>query len=168
MNNFEAIKALYRSKDADIRSVAANRYGADPYCWSGVVDLTPIEYAMWCDFRGLGIVMYPQYPVGRYFVDFGNPVAKVAIECDWAAYHTDKEADKRRHRDIESQGWRVYRFTGRECNEKTEEVYGDDETTYGRLRAIAAVHGLSSVVRQSEELHTYFLSYEAPRVARWA
>jgi very-short-patch-repair endonuclease len=168
MNDFQGIKALYRAKDSDIRRVGANRYGADPYCWSGLVDMTPIEYAMWCDFRSLGIVMYPQYPVGKYFVDFGNPVAKVAIECDGAAYHTDKAADKSRHKKIESLGWNVYRFTGRECNEVTEEVYGDDETTYGRLRAIAAVHNLSSVVQPSEELHAYFLSYETPRIARWA
>jgi hypothetical protein len=36
----------------------------------------------------VALVLYPQYPVGRYFVDFGNPVHKVAIECDGARWHS--------------------------------------------------------------------------------
>lgn len=167
MNDFNAIKHLYETIYDDIMGSPSNRFGTDPYVWCNCVQLTPIEDAMWCDFRGLGIVMYPQYPVGRYFVDFGNPKAKVAIECDGAAYHLDKDADKRRHQEIEGLGWRIYRFTGRECKETTEDVYGDDETTYGRLRAIASMHNLSTCVIRSEALTSYFLEHEAPRIARW-
>ena len=167
MHDFESIREHYKSHGQKILSVSASRYGLDPYAWSNLIQMTPIEDALWCDFRSLGIVMYPQYPVGRYFVDFGNPKAKVAIECDGAAYHQDKAADKKRHQEIEALGWTVYRFTGRECKEANEEVFGDEETTYGRLRAIASVHGLSSSVLRSDELENYYANHELPRVAAW-
>ena len=46
----------------------------------------------------LGLPFYPQYPIGKYFVDFADPVKKIVIECDGKKYHQDKEKDKRRQR----------------------------------------------------------------------
>lgn len=96
----------------------ADEWGIDPYAWasSGTgICLTPIEWALWTDIRAVDLVMYPQCPVGPFFVDFGNPSARVAIECDGKRWHTDKDRDAVRQRAIEAMGWTVHRITGRDC-----------------------------------------------------
>ena len=127
--NFSAIRAHYEKSGGAIDAAGASSWGVDPYAWdheAGIV-MTPIEMSLWSDIRRAGAVMYPQFPVGQFFVDFGNPCAKVAIECDGAMWHTDTERDARRQKKIEALGWVVYRFTGRECfsdDTETEDEYG--------------------------------------------
>lgn len=100
----------------------------DAYSWDyeAGIQLTPIERALWTDIRAEGLVVYPQWPIGPYFVDFGNPVWKVAIECDGERWHRDTLKDAERQRWIESRGWSVYRITGRDCMTDFEEVEDDD------------------------------------------
>ena len=58
--------------------------------------------------------LWPQLPVGRYFVDFGNPVARVAIECDGKDFH-DECRDSLRDAELSRSGWRVWRVPGWAC-----------------------------------------------------
>ncbi|MCV7400080.1 type IV toxin-antitoxin system AbiEi family antitoxin domain-containing protein [Mycobacterium fragae] len=54
------------------------------------------------------------YPVGRYRVDVAFPEAKVAIEVDSWAFHSDREdfqQDRERQNAISLLGWHVLRFT---------------------------------------------------------
>lgn len=77
---------------------------------------SPIEFHTWCCIRSFGKApLYPQYPVGRYFSDFGNPVVKVALECDGREWHQDKEKDLRRDKEFNKLGWVVYRVPGVDC-----------------------------------------------------
>lgn len=146
------IAAYYRAHVGEILNAGQNHWGIDPYQWEfeGGIWLTPIERLFWNDIRCEGVVLYPQYPVGRFFVDFANPCARVAIECDGAAYHQDKERDATRQREIEASGWRMWRLTGSQC---ARDDY-DDEDEYGRarhfvspgrqlLREIVAQHDIS-------------------------
>lgn len=128
--HFERVKAFYAEVDHLIKR-RSDEWMIDPYAWEfdGGIRLTPIEWALWNDIRMENMVMYPQYPVGRYFVDFGNPAAKVAIECDGEQWHTDKTKDAVRQREIETLGWHVYRITGKDCLTEFEEV----EDEYGRF-----------------------------------
>lgn len=114
--HLNAIKAHYRAV-MPLLLESSDEWGIDPYAWDSEVGivLTPIEQALWADIRAADLVMYPQFPVAGYFVDFGNPAAKVAIECDGERWHTDKERDSQRQRAIEYQGWSVYRISGSDC-----------------------------------------------------
>ena len=125
--NWNAIKAFYRSHEAKIMQ-SANEWGVDPYSWEedAGVTMTPIESAMWSDIRMEGAIFYPQYPVLSYFVDFANPVAKVAIECDGAEFHTDWKKDEVRDSNLRQIGWSVYRFTGSQCMKDCREFYDND------------------------------------------
>ena len=152
MNDFNRISQHYQRNIAEILGAPAHRWGIDPYAWDheAGISLTPIEAALWSDIRYLGCVFYPQFPVGRYFVDFGNPVAKVAIECDGAEFHQDKAKDEKRQREIEAAGWTVYRITGRECKTDFQEVEDDNgnvktEPGYALrfVSDISSKHGLS-------------------------
>jgi len=66
--------------------------------------------------------------VGKYFPDFILP-KKIIVECDGAKWHEDKEYDRKRDEFLESEGYKVLRFTGQEirnnlldCIEKIEEM----------------------------------------------
>jgi hypothetical protein len=95
-----------------------------PYCvidWASL--FSPIEEMSWYAIRGIGKApLYLQYPVGKYFTDFGNPFLKIAVECDGIKYH-DEERDNLRDEAFEKMGWTVFRITGRDCN-NCDENYG--------------------------------------------
>lgn len=114
---FDAIRSNYRRKQAMVDAGLSDWYGSDPYEVGNWPTLfTPIENALWCDIRAYGLDLWPQLPVGKYFVDFGNPIAKVAVECDGAAWHMDKGKDRQRDERLERMGWAVIRIPGRKCN----------------------------------------------------
>lgn len=146
---FKAIREFYRAVMDRILAAERNQWPIDPYMVDWVKLFTPIEFGLWCDIRCCGIVMYPQFPVGRYFVDFGNPQAKLAFECDGAAWHKDPEKDAKRDRELAEMGWRVHRFTGREClapdeiqDPETFEHIPNPERAMERVWQIALTHGL--------------------------
>lgn len=116
-NSWAELAKHYEAAHDEIMAAPRHQYGIDPYAWDegkGWVWMTPIESAIWSDIRCVGIVMYPQYPACGFFLDFANPRAKVAIECDGREFH-DREADSRRDARLALDGWRVYRLTGRDC-----------------------------------------------------
>lgn len=77
-------------------------------------DFTPIERLAWMDIRGMGLPLYPQFPVGRVFIDFADPVSKVGVELDGAAYH-EHAKDLARDTVLAKQGWKIYRVKGRDA-----------------------------------------------------
>lgn len=76
--------------------------------------LTPIERFVWGDIRELGLPFLMQYPVGRRFVDFGDPVRQIAVEADGAAFHTP-ESDATKDAELMELGWIVFRIKGRDA-----------------------------------------------------
>lgn len=111
--------AFYSRVARKVMSTPANEWASDAYAWDhdGGIRLSPIEQNLWGDIRTADLVLYPQWPVAGFFVDFGNPVARVAIECDGKAFH-DAARDAPRQKAIESNGWTVYRFPGWMCNQQ--------------------------------------------------
>ena len=106
-----AIRALYR---AHMR-IDDGFPQIDPYTLGIYEHYTPIERALWKDIRSTARVHFlPQFPVGRFFVDFGDPGRKIAIEADGKQFH---EAGRDQARDDElfsAHGWRVFRVSGAE------------------------------------------------------
>jgi very-short-patch-repair endonuclease len=71
------------------------------------------------------VLIAPQYQIGRHRVDFAilingvaNEEIKIVVECDGHDFHekTKQQAarDKSRDRDLQIDGWKVFRFTGSE------------------------------------------------------
>lgn len=113
-NNWDALRFHYDMAMPEIMDADPWVYGIDPYAWEevpGMVNMTSIERLVWCDIRQIGLVMYPQVPVLNYFLDFANPVAKVAIECDGKDFH-DPIKDGERDARLAEIVWRVYRLPG--------------------------------------------------------
>lgn len=76
--------------------------------------MTPIEKNVWNTIRGYGLELYPQFPVGKYYLDFANPFLKVAIEVD-GKEHLDPERiakDAKRTYELSLAGWEIVRIPG--------------------------------------------------------
>jgi hypothetical protein len=144
-NDWQAIRNFYARHMKRIMSCACNKWAMDPYLWDmgqHMIFMTPIEENFWADCREADLILYPQFPAKGYFIDFANPVAKVGIECDGKAFHTDVVRDMARQKALESIGWTIYRISGKDCNKDWDE---DGQTPPpGRLLAnqIGALHGI--------------------------
>jgi len=76
--------------------------------------MTMIERLVWTEIKCHGLPMYPQFPAMGYFLDFADPIKKIAIEADGKRWHKDKEKDARRDFVLESAGWEIYRIQGKD------------------------------------------------------
>jgi len=156
---FDAIRYFYEHEKEKILAARCNEWAFSPYAWNEIIEMTPIELAIWERIRNVNAVFYPQYPVGRYFADFGNPVAKVAIECDGKMFHLDKERDAKRDKDFAEMGWDVYRIPGRICMpiDDCEEGFISEATKI--IESIASRHGVirnrSGIVENDESMNQY-------------
>lgn len=158
-NDWNRVREHYRRFTPEIMAERKNEWGIDPYSWdegAGMIHMTPIESWLWADIRAHDLVLYPQYPVGRYFVDFGNPRARVAIECDGAAYHRDQQRDAARQADIEALNWTVYRFPGWMCRTDSDEETGEPGEAGRLIKAIGITHGIVREATPSLEDWTSF------------
>lgn len=115
---------------------------------------TPIENDMWGELRSAGLPSFwPQLPVGRYFVDFGNPVLKIAIECDGQEFHNPAD-DFIRDSELATMGWQTFRASGALCRNTMEhpddrrERTGEDDWRYEAQFKEETLSGLIDEVRE--------------------
>lgn len=144
-NHWDAIRRHYAWATPLIMAERRDEWALDPYAWceDGMIRMTPIEEWLWADLRNANAIIYPQYPIGRYFVDFANPKAKVAIECDGAAYHTDWKKDAARDAELEAVGWTVHRITGSRCRTDSDEETGEPGYAGRFVRDICERHNIA-------------------------
>lgn len=113
--SLQSLKVYYQENEAAILARPHKWFISYPVDWYSI--LTPIEMRVWEAIRYVGrVIMYPQYPVLNYFVDFGNPYYKIAIEADGKDYHIDKDRDNRRDQELLNEGWKVFRISGAKIN----------------------------------------------------
>ena len=118
LTSFDAAAVHYKQCRSEILEAGRSEWGVDPYEWECFTRMSPIEADLWACIRSVDAVFYPQFPIGWYFADFCNPVAGVVIECDGAQWHQDAEKDAKRQAFIESEGYTVYRITGKQCQDE--------------------------------------------------
>lgn len=121
------ISEYYKNESENIIELAKRDkcayYNIYAFDWEKI--FTPIESEAWFSIKTKGrIVLYPQYPVLNYHLDFANPYLKIALELDGAKYH-DKEKDLKRDNNLRALGWTVYRISGREMNNSNYKNFAD-------------------------------------------
>lgn len=169
-NNWSAIRAFYADINHLILSSPKDDWSAGPYAWEEhprMINFTPIEEWLWSDIRQCGAVLWPQYPVLNFFVDFANPVAKVAIECDGAAYHQDKEKDAARDKRLTDAGWTVYRISGKHCRLDCDPETGAPSLPLLFIQRICNLHGISRFVDTDSEMPLEDFSNCADDIDQW-
>jgi very-short-patch-repair endonuclease len=104
------------------------RVRKDPEAAPVRVFRSPIENAFWKSHLELGLPelrgLEPQYSISisgnRYYLDFALPGRKTGIELDGFATHSSTRAiasDRKRQRTLESAGWKIIRFGGKEVHD---------------------------------------------------
>lgn len=98
---------------------------------------TQIERLMGEALVRLGIDAHFNYPEGGKWIDWAVVDKKVAIECDGAYWHKDKEKDNARDVFLQNRGWTVLRFSDTEiilnsayCAAKVARVLSNHEGDY--------------------------------------
>lgn len=76
--------------------------------------LTEPEFGAWQDIRSNGLPLWPRLPVGDFIVSFGNPAAKVALQCGVESDGIDV-AQLRADHWLKQLGWRVFRVSFERC-----------------------------------------------------
>jgi hypothetical protein len=123
----DKLRAQYKAYEQRIIALeVTDVYALWPYNW--LAYMSPIErnFFSWMrdhDMRGY----WPQYPCGKYFMDFASPSAKICIELDGKEFHQDKAKDKIREDYIREQGYKVIRLTGKESYDL---INGDGSDEY--------------------------------------
>lgn len=106
-NHFDKIRNFYKEYDTELRETYPK---SDMGFVGGNIPMFFTEEAAWCEIRKLGLPFYPQYPIGKYFVDFCDPIEKIVFEIDGKMWHKNKVKDKKRENEIEAMGYCVVRF----------------------------------------------------------
>lgn len=115
--------SAYDSIMAHHESGRLSHYRSYPCDWSQIH--TPIEFAAWAAIRAKGqLPLYPQFPVDKYFIDFGNPYYRVGIELDGKDWHNTGK-DRERDENLYRQGWKIFRISGKEMYRTNYGWYGD-------------------------------------------
>ena len=69
-----------------------------------------------------------QHPIGPYFADFACVLRRLVIEIDGDHHAFQVEADTRRTKTMESEGWRVVRFWAQSGRRESGRRLGGDRT----------------------------------------
>ncbi len=112
MNKLDEIRMHYYVKQDEILESYPRCLGHG-ITIKNIHDLSPIEIRVYDMIKAYNLPLLPQYPVKNFFLDFGDPVKKIAIEVDSKTYHLDKLKDEVRQKEIEREGWTFYRIEGK-------------------------------------------------------
>jgi very-short-patch-repair endonuclease len=91
---------------------------------------TPAERALWHRLNARqvnGVRFNRQFPIGPFICDFVSRSAKLIVEVDGGQHNVRAEADERRTRFLENQGYRVIRFWNNDVIERVEGVIAEIE-----------------------------------------
>ncbi len=88
-------------------------------------DQTDAEQTLWARLRDRqlrGAKFRRQHPIGPFIADFCCPEGKVIVELDGGQHAEEIEADQKRSRFLEAQGYRVLRFWNHDILKDTNAV----------------------------------------------
>lgn len=104
---------------------------------------SPIEEQFWQAWqrRVPDIPLELQYPAcaGAYRLDFAHPPSRIAIELDGYTHHSSHARftqDRRRHRDLVREGWRVLVFSGTEVFHHADRCVDEARATIDLLAGV--------------------------------
>lgn len=95
--------------------------GKGPYSHFPILDwvehMNECENEVWTSLRNSHAVLYPQYPVFNYFIDFANPCLRIGLEVDGKQHDIIK--DRGRDELLAHINWKIYRITAQEVYSKS-------------------------------------------------
>src|SRR5687767_1350653 len=103
---FDLIKLRYEAAFSQCLQREQYHISAFIENWPSV--LNKIQTIVYGEIKSAGIRLYPLYPIGEDFINFGNPFKKIGIEIYYKTNgFVEKQAKLER---IKNMGWKVYTF----------------------------------------------------------
>lgn len=111
----EAVQRNYRTFEQRVAKGVDDWNGFCPYeIADWLMVLTEPEFGAWQDIRSAGLPLWPRLPVGDFIVSFGNPKAKVALQCGDECDGVSSQYLCDDHW-LTQLGWRVFRVPYERC-----------------------------------------------------
>jgi very-short-patch-repair endonuclease len=117
--NFDNIKFLYE-KDY-LKALERNVYKVLTNAEDWYAILNTVQLNLYNDIKLVGLLLYPYYPIGEYFIDFGNPFAKVGIEILYKNGGLENKQDRLNF--FKENGWTVYTIDSKNTYETAFELF---------------------------------------------
>lgn len=99
---------------------------------------SPMEKLLYDEFKTFGLTPKLQYKVGRYFLDFAFPEAKIGIEYDGQVHIGRELYDEKRDEELNFKGWEIFRLTKFDMHLAFDEITGE----YQRFRLYSFMDSL--------------------------
>jgi len=119
-------------------------------------EFSPIEDNVWGNIRYLGIPLYPEFPVGPYFIDFADPKKKIGIEVDSIKWHKDKSKDMVKDKYLRSCGWNIYRIPSHMTYKTREDFIDEDGNVNLEDYVFESSEGFLWDIYKNEDKFIYF------------
>jgi len=90
-----------------------------------MLPMNTVEKMAWIEIRNLGLPFLPQFPIGKYFADFADPVRRIVIEVDGKEWHSE-DKDKVRDEFMQKLGYKIVRIPAYDVAEVPEYLGGEE------------------------------------------
>ncbi len=124
--DFDTIKKYYEISFSE--ATAGGNRNLDPDIEDWFAILNEVQFNLYQDIKFAGLRLYPLYPVGPYFIDFGNPFEKIGVEI---FYKNHGQPEKQGRIDyFKSLGWTVYTIESRDTYDTAYKLFDQQKDKF--------------------------------------
>lgn len=123
--NFNQIKKDYEQEFSDQSKKGSDKLSFHVEDWNNVLDKSQLE--IFREIKSIGVWLFPFYPIGNQFVNFGNPFSKVGIEIIYNNFKQEKEI---KIQEFEKIGWEIHKIPAFNNTLSVEDLYGQKHNGY--------------------------------------
>jgi len=116
--DFKRIKLEYEREFSDQSKKGSDHLSFHVEDWPNV--LNEIQIEIFREIKSVGVCLYPFYPIGDSFINFGNPFSKIGLEIIYKDYIQEKE---NKINEFKKKGWKVYKINTNHDRSTLEELF---------------------------------------------
>ena len=126
-HNFEQINRLYQLSYQ--KALASGIHKLDFSIENWYHTLSNVQVKVFEDIKYVGLFLYPIYPIGEHFIDFGHPFKKVGIVVLYKDFQRQERLEAIKY--FENKGWTVFTLESKAVFLTAEEFYKNKKRSSG-------------------------------------
>lgn len=123
--NFNQVKQDYEQEFSDQLEKGSDKLSYHIEDWNNVLDKYQLE--IFREIKSVGVWLFPFYPIGNHFVNFGNPFSKVGIEIIYKNFKLEKEI---KIQEFEKKGWEIHGISSIHNTLSVDDLYTQKHKGY--------------------------------------
>ncbi len=116
--NFKKIRKGYEQDFHNSSMNGSKKLSFQHEDWISVLDKPQRD--VFSEIKSVGVWLFPFYPIGNSFINFGNPFSRIGIEIIYKNYKKEKEI---RIQEFEKKGWEVHKIDSIHDTLSIEDLY---------------------------------------------